>query len=456
MRARHFLSTRYVFLCVIALVIAICGVYVYAEEEGRLITIPQGIAMVLKDSRLIKISLFDKDIALNDSLLARSALLPQVSVNLTESILRYQPKAKLGSSEAPTAEKESLSYGFAVYQTLFDFGKSFSNFKASQELQNVTNARIDGVKKLAVLEFVTAYFNLLETEKLIIVAQKEVDTLGAYVSDIGHLYDQGAATKNDVLPVKVQLADAKQKLIAIRNGRATAMLRLNNILGLPLGENIRVEDIPMDVPQGFDKENAWRNAQAERPEIKVVTDQIKASLLTEKAKAADNFPVIFAEGGYSFADNQYQVHEDNTYINFGAKANIFDGWASKAGVYKERARRRQLNEQRNKLVEDIKFEIENSHLGLVNASEKVAVSREAVAQAAENVRVSRIKYGEGAATSTDVLAAVALETNAQTNYYNADYELKRSYAKLMYSMGIDLALFYDTINTKRGNDGDRK
>ena len=46
------------------------------------------------------------------------------------------------------------------------------------------------------------------------------------------------------------------------------------------------------------------------------------------------------------------------------------------------------------------------------------------------------------APPTEVLEAITLETAAQTNYYSADYEVKRGYAKLMYSMCIDLALIY--------------
>ena len=67
---------------------------------------------------------------------------------------------------------------------------------------------------------------------------------------------------------------------------------------------------------------------------------------------------------------------------------------------------------------------------------------DALAQAEENVRFYRVKYNNGVATSTDVLEAISLQTRAQTNYYSADYELKRSHAKLMYSMVSDLTEIY--------------
>jgi outer membrane protein TolC len=108
----------------------------------------------------------------------------------------------------------------------------------------------------------------------------------------------------------------------------------------------------------------------------------------------------------------------------------------------------QIKEEKGKVIEDIKLEVEDSHLGLKNACEKVSVASEAIGQADENVRAFRAKYAAGVATSTDVLEAITLQTRAQTNYYGADYEMKRDYAKLMYSMGIDLALVYGTMEEK--------
>jgi outer membrane protein len=412
------------------------------QESSRLITISEGIGLVLKDSRLLKISLTGKDMAFADSLIARSALLPQVKFSLSESFLTNQPGAQFGRESINTGQRQSFSYGFDVYQTLFDFGKSFSNYQAAKGLLNAQNMEVERVRKIAVLEFVIAYFNLLESEKMIGVAQIEVENLQSYLSDVEHLFEQGAATKNELLPAKVKLADAKQRLIVARNERSTAALRLNNILALPLRERIRVEDVLMDSPKIPVFEEAWKTAHAQRPEIKIITDELGAAILSEKAKRAQNLPTLYADGGYSYSQNEYQVHEDNVYLNLGAKLNLFDGGMSLSEALKEHYRQRQLVQQRDKLIEDIKFEIEDSYLSLKDASEKVLVNKDALGQAAENVRVTRVKYTEGAANTTDVLEAITLETGAQTNYYNSEYELKRNYAKLLYSMGIDLSLFY--------------
>jgi len=204
----------------------------------------------------------------------------------------------------------------------------------------------------------------------------------------------------------------------------------------------------MQPPEFPEMEDAWKTAQAQRPEVMFYQDQLQASALTERAKAAENLPVVFAQGGYSYTQNRYQARDDNFSAVLGAKMDLYDGGLARAQLVKERSRKQKLKEQKDKLIEDIKFEIEDSYFGLKNASEKVLVAKETLAQAEENVRFYRVKYNAGSATPTEVLEAIAQQAMAQTNYYSSDYELKRSYAKLMYSMGIDLTLIYERMERR--------
>lgn len=419
------------------------------KEEYRLITISQGIELVLKNSRMIKVALPDNAMSFQDSLLARSALLPQLNAYVNKTFNSNAPGMIFGSTSVETGDKSPLTYGVDVYQTLFDFGKNLSNFKASRELYKATQANTESVKRLATLEFIVSYFDVLEAEKMILVFEKEVESLNAYLNDIGQLYEHGSAVENDLLPAKVRLADAKQGLIAARNNEKIAIARLNNILALSLRAKTRVQDIVMDLPKFPDMDNAWNTAVSLRPEITFYEDQIKASSLTQKARAVENFPVVFADAGYSYQQNKYAVHEANSSVELGAKVDLYDGGAARAQLLKERTRQRQLNAQKDKLTEDIKFEIEDSYYGLENACEKTQVAKDALGQADENVRFYRIKYNAGVATTTDVLEAISLQTKAQVNYCADDYEMKRSYAKLMYSMGLDLPLIYGKMESKK-------
>lgn len=418
-----------------------------ATVGSRLVTIPQGIELVLQNSRLIKVALPDNAMSFQDSLLARSALLPQLSGYINKTFNSTAPGMIFDSLSVETGDKDPLTYGFDVYQTIFDFGKSLNTFRASKESYKATQAHTESVKRLAVLEFIIAYFNVLEAEKMISVFEKEAASLNAYLNDIEQLYAHGSAVENDLLPAKVRLADAKQKLITARNNQEIAIARLNNILALPLREKIRVQDIAMTIPELPDMGKAWNAAVTLRPEIVFYEGQIKASALTQKAKAVENLPVVYADTGYAHQQNRFATHEDTWSVELGAKVNLYDGGAARAQLVKERDRQKKLDEEKGKLIEDIKFEIEDSYYGLENACEKVRVAKGALEQADENVRFYRIKYTAGVATTTDVLEAISLQTRAQANYFTAEYEMKRNYAKLMYSAGADLPVIYEKMES---------
>jgi outer membrane protein TolC len=412
------------------------------SEASRLITITDGISMVLKDARLIKIELAGKDISFEDTLVALSPLLPHLNITMSKTYNQYTPAMIFGATSVPMGDKDPAAWGIDIYQTLFDFGKSISNYQASTESFHARKANVEAIKRTVTLEFIVTYFNLLESEKMITVAEKEVNSLASYLSDMGHLYEQGVIVKNDLLPAKVKLADAKQKLIASYNRREVAAAKLSTILTLPLFEDIIVQDVDAGKPDLPDMAASWSFAEIHRPEIKFFNDQIKSSVLRERAKTVENLPTIFADAGYNYTQNQYMVHQDNSYIQLGAKMNLYDGGKTGAEIMKERYMHKQLNEQKNKLVDDIRYEVKDSYLGVKDAIEKLNVAKDALAQAEENVRFYRVKYNNGAATSTDVLEAITLQTRAETNYYSADYELKRSHAKLTYSVGNDLTSIY--------------
>jgi len=63
------------------------------------------------------------------------------------------------------------------------------------------------------------------------------------------------------------------------------------------------------------------------------------------------------------------------------------------------------------------------------------VAKTAIDQAEENFKLNKEKYNEQMATTTDVLDAQTLLTQAQSNYYNAlsDYHIAK--AKLGRAMG---------------------
>jgi outer membrane protein TolC len=415
-----------------------CG----AEENPAIMTLSQGLKLATASSRLIKIASRGRDISSTDVSIAFSRYLPSINTSLGQTFLAYQPIGILGTLTAPEANRSSLSYGIDVRQDLYDFGARSSRYEAASTALDMASLNIDRVKNIVALDFIIAYFDLLETEKMELVGEKEVERLISHLSMAQSLYKEGVITRNDLLQAEVRLSDAQQRLLTTTNMRAVNASRINNILSLPLKNAVRVADVAGEPSYEADIDRAWGIAEKQRIELKTIDRELKINDLERAARRSEYFPKIFAEGGLNYTENSYMVHEANLSFMLGLNFNIFEGGSTKAEVAKIDYQREQILEQRQKLVDDIKLDVEKSWLDMKNAAERIKVTRDAIKQGEENLKINKERYREGVGTSTDVLDAITLLTTAETNCYRAEYELRRAHGAFMYAIGLDLASEY--------------
>lgn len=422
----------------------LCSMASVSTAYAELLTLPAGLRLVNENSRLIKITEHEQKISEADTLIARSKMLPEINASGGYTSLAYQPAAIFGSLTVPMSERNFLSYSLNIQQTLYDFQKNASRYQASIKMLNVTKLDAVRTRNLVTIDFVLVYLDLLESENMLKVSEKEVERLESHLRDAQSLFEEGVITKNDLLQAEVKISDAKQRLLTQRNLRAVTASRLNSILVRPLTADIQVEDIRETSPQfaEMNREKAWEIAEKQRPEIQIIAETMKALDLEKTARKADYFPRLFFNGGYDYTENRFQTHSGNWSATLGMGINLFQGGATKAELMKIDNQRLKLVEEKNKLMDDIRLEVEKYLLDVNTARERVVVTRDAVQQAEENLRINRVKYEAGAGTATDVLDAVTLLTVAETNNYKSVYDLKKAEAAVLYATGTELSEVY--------------
>ncbi len=412
--------------------------------HGEVLTFSQGLRLVAENNRLIKVTKHEERISEADSLVARSALLPSVNVSMSQTFLSYQHSAIFGPQTVPTSEKGFFSYSLGIQQLLYDFGGSISKYRASRSVFETKRLDTVRVASKVSLDYAFAYFDLLESEKLILVAEKETESVSAHLRDAKNLFENGIITKNDLLQAEVRLSDARQKLLNAKNLRAINASRLNTLLSRPLDSSIEVADIA-EMPSNYlllDREKAWETAVQERAEMRIVAETLRTLDIEEVFRKAEYYPKFFAGAFYDYAENRYQLHKGNASMIIGMTLNLFSGGSTRAELMKTESRKSQLKEQRARLEDEIRLEVERALLDLKNALERIRVSKDAAGQAEENLRINRVRYEEGVGTATEVLDAITLLTIAETNYYRSLYDLRRAESALLYAMGKELAEVY--------------
>ncbi|MDA8085540.1 MAG: TolC family protein [Nitrospiraceae bacterium] len=429
-----------------ALAVFVFAATVALPQES--LSLGDGLRMVTRNNRLVKIARRQEDIQRADVEAARAPMLPSINGSAGQTFLAHEPRAVFDGLVAPTSEKDYYSYGLNIQQTLYDFEGNASRYGASKAVLAASRYDTMRIRNLVALQFAMAYFDLLEAGKMVLVAEDEVSRLQAHLKDAQNLYAQGVITKNDLLQAEVRISDARQRLVSARNSRNIMASRVNNLLARPLDTPFEPVDIPENEVFYPGKgtapniEQAWENAQKNRPELAVVAETMKSLRLEKKAARSQYYPRFFARGGYDYTKNQFETPNGNFSLIIGMGINFYGGGATRAELDRINSQQEKLIEQKDKIVDDIKLQVETYALDLENARKRLDVTRDAVKQAKENLRINKTRYEEGVGTATDVLDALTLLTVAETNRYSALYDFRKAEAGYLYSQGNDLAEVY--------------
>ncbi|GAB4484336.1 MAG: TolC family protein [Thermodesulfovibrionales bacterium] len=414
------------------------------DAGAETITLSQGIRMAVEKNRQISLGRIDESIAEDDRMIALSRMLPSINAGGRQTWLGRQPEAIFGNATVPVSQRTYLSYSVTVQQTLYDFGANLSRYEASKVLLQTRHLETSRIRNLVALQFVLTYFSLLESNRMVTVAEHEEERIAAHFRDANARYDEGVITKNDLLQAAVKLSDVRQRLLTAQSLRDITVSQLNTLLALPLTNRVELEeyDSAATLIEGIDREKAWSEAANRRPEIAIADETIRVLELEKKAKNSEYLPRLYLQGGYDYTENRYQAHEGNWSMILGMSINLFQGGQTRAELAKTEHQRLKILEQKNKLLDDIRLEVDQYYLAARIALERIGVTKDAMAQAEENLRINTVRYSEGVGTATDVLDAVALLTVAETNYYRALYDLRKAEATFAYAIGKDLTEVY--------------
>ncbi|MBU1055852.1 MAG: TolC family protein [Proteobacteria bacterium] len=427
-------------------VILICysNAGIAADDVPQMITLSEGLKIVTKQGRAVKIAGFSERIAESDVNVARSGLLPRIDASAGHTSLDRQPAMTVNGMAINTSDSHHYSYSISIQQILFDFYGSLSRYQASSMLLEAKKFDSARIRNSAALEFTVVFYELLESEHLVVAADKDIERLEAHYRDADKLYKAGVTTRNDLLQVQVRLSDARQKQLTLKNLEALRSANLNNLLLRPLNSPVRAEEInnPILPPSNPDLEQLWMEALKKRAEIKIVDRTLNAINLETVAKKSEFLPKFFVRASNDYMENSYQLHENNWSLMFGVNINLFEGGRSMANLQKTGYQKNQLLEQRARLVDEIKLELQRYTLDLHNAYARILANQDAVDQAQENLRINKRRYEEGEGTATQVLDAVTLMTNAETNRIRSIYDYRRAEAATHYATGIDLREIY--------------
>lgn len=290
--------------------------------------------------------------------------------------------------------------------------------------------------RLAVAE---SFVNVLRARSGLQVAESHAVSLQAHARDVEDMYRAGQVPRNDFLSASVALADAQQQQLRARNqldiARAAYNRRLSRDLTaeVDLDESLPVTALPL---QGHDLDSLTGLALQGRPELSGLDAYRSALQAQARATRARNLPQLALTGGYTFLENQFLNQEDFWMVGVGLRWDLFDSGRTRHQVQALSHRARAVEQQRSDLEGLVALQVRQSWLQAEEARQRVQVTRQAVEQAEENLRVVRDRYRNGEGTNTEVLDAESLRNLSLGNYDNARFDAELSRIRLARSAGL--------------------
>jgi outer membrane protein TolC len=397
-----------------------------------------------------------------------------IKVGLQNSRRINSSKMKIQGAEAKLKEINSdrlPSLNFSASYTRlsnidpFSISTPFGNFDLTQNINNnynlklslrqpvFTGFRLKSASEIAefnsmavkeeysqteqdlILDIKSAYWNLYKANKIKKVIDENVEQINAHLKDAQNLYDQGLATNNDLLKVKVQLAEAQLKQIDAANTVKLSMTNLSNIIELPLTTEIEVsEEIPEEKNKVENLEDLKAKAWDNRPELKAMDYKVKASETGIDLAQSGWFPQIYLNGNYYYSNpnSRYFPVEEKFKDSWDVSVSLsFDLWNwNKTGNQTTQAEAdfEQAKDSYKILKDAVTLQVTQSYLNLVRAEKKLTVSETSVEQAEENYRVASELYKQGLILNSDLLDVEVALLQTRTNHVQTlvDYELAKA------------------------------
>ena len=291
----------------------------------------------------------------------------------------------------------------------------------------------------------SAYWNLYKANEFKRVIDEIVEQMKSHLKDVQNFFDQGIATKNDVLRVETQLSNAEMTQLDAGNNVQLAMLGLNNTIGLPLGTKIEIASTLQNAETpSYNVDDLIRQANELRPDLKAMEFRVKAGEAGVGFAQSGWFPQIYLVGNYYYARPNQRIFPTidafkNTW-DVGINVSM-DIWNWGSTIHQTNQAQAQLAQARDilgQLKDGISLEVTQSYLTLNESRDRIGVAEKGVAQAEENYRITNEKYKSGLVLNSDVLDAEVSLLQAKWNYIQALVDHELAGARLQKATASDL------------------
>ncbi len=318
--------------------------------------------------------------------------------------------------------------------------RSFSN--ASEQQSRASKFDLEAAKHQAALMGREAFYEYLRALGQVGVAEQSLKSAQKQLQDIKHGFEQGTATKADLMRAEATGAEFQRVVLLTRYALELTEVQLRQRLGLKPDHSVKSSEDLVQLPVIPDKvELLLEQAYAQRTELKSLDAQVAAMSDNISGTRAGMYPSLSAVGNYDYANPNTRYFPQTQTFRGTWDATLQLAWSPtdahivSATVDKLKAQRMQIEAQRLTTKQNVELDVRGQWNQTQVAKQRVVATRSALLAAEEAARVQREKLAVGAATETDVAVSQTQLMQARMDLVNAYVDIKLAAARLKRSLG---------------------
>jgi outer membrane protein len=323
----------------------------------------------------------------------------------------------------------------ALQWTLYDFGRTGGRYRQAVARERITELQLVRADQTVEFDVAAAYMDVLLARASRRVQEDAIRRAEATLNDTVARQNAGVALKEDVLRAQVQLSESREALVLAREGEFNAVARLNNFMGRNAAWPLEVIDLEIQPPLPGALADLLEVAAAQRPEVGVVRQAAAAAEEGRQAARAEFLPRIFVRAAAGHTDGENVITGWQEGAGLHVEAPLYAGGRHRGDLRSADAEVEAALAEAQVILDAISLQVNLAYRGMVATRELIELSRTAVVQAEENLRLVRVRYRGGTATPTDIVDGEAALTRSQQRFFSATYTYLAAMARLDYAVG---------------------
>ena len=325
--------------------------------------------------------------------------------------------------------------GVTAVQPIFAGGQILNGNKLAKVNASVKSEQLRLSEDEAVLtveQYYWQWVSLKEKLKTLDVVGRQIDTIRR---DVSTAVDAGVAMQNDLLQVELERNRISANRLKVNNGLSVVKMLLAQAIELPADSFDIAVSVPEDLPDPNIYKVDHQAALQITPTYRMLQKSVEASKLQRNMELGKRLPTIGIGAGYMYYDLPDQ-HSISVIENRRSMGMVFasiaiplsDWWGGTHAIRQKNVQLKIAEESKRSNSELLLVQMQQLWNELVEAYDQAKISKESVAKATENARISTNCYHAGTVAVSDLLNAQSLLQQSRDQYTDdlTTYFIKRT------------------------------